>query len=148
MFNFQTPLFLILLAVVPALILVQRRTHLGTTKWRKSVIFFLRGAALLCAIFALANLHRTDKEQRLAVVFVIDTSESVSPSEHEAALKQINAAVAKLKPTDRFGVIGFARETAILTEIRQKQGSIFGDAPGNGCRTDGATRRDRCEHCA
>ena len=121
MFDFQTPLFLILLVVVPVLILVQRRTHLGTTKWRKSVTFCLRGTALLCAIFALANLHRTDKEQRLAVVFLIDTSESVSPSQHEEVLKQINAAVAKLKPTDRFGVIGFARETSVLTEIRQKQ---------------------------
>ena len=121
MFDFQTPLFLILLAVVPVLILVQRRTHLGTTKWRKSVTFFLRGAALLCAIFALANLQRTDKEQQLAVVFLIDTSESVSPSQHEEALKQINTAVAKLKPTDRFGIIGFAREPSILTEIRQKQ---------------------------
>ena len=121
MFDFQTPLFLILFAIVPVLILVQRRTHLGTTKWRKSVTFFLRGAALLCAIFALANLHRTDKEQRLAVVFAIDTSESISPSQHEEILKQINPAVAKLKPTDRFGIIGFARETSILTEIRQKQ---------------------------
>ena len=121
MFDFQTPLFLILLAVVPVLILVQRRMHLGTTKWRKNITFFLRGAALLCAIFALANLHRTDKEQHLAVVFLIDTSESVSPSQHEEALQQINAAVAKLKPTDRFGIIGFARETAILTEVRQKQ---------------------------
>ena len=121
MFDFQAPFFLILLAVVPMLILVQRRTHLGTTKWRKSVTFFLRGAALLCAIFALANLHRTDKEQRLAVVFAIDTSESISPSQHEEILKQINTAVAKLKPTDRFGIIGFARETSILTEIRQKQ---------------------------
>ena len=121
MFDFQAPFFLILLAVVPVLILVQRRTHLGTTKWRKSIIFFLRGAALLCAIFALANLHRTDKEQRLAVVFAIDTSESISPSQHEEALKQINTAVAKLKPTDRFGIIAFARETSILTEVRRKQ---------------------------
>ena len=121
MFDLQTPLFLILLAIVPVLILVQRRTHLGTTKWRKSVTFCLRGAALLCAIFALANLHRTDKEQRLAVVFLIDASESVSPSQHEEALKQINAAVAKLKPTDRFGVLSFARETSVLTEMRQKQ---------------------------
>ena len=121
MFDFQTPLFLILLAVVPILILVQRQTHLGTTKWRKSITFFLRGAALLCAIFALANLHRTDKEQRLGVVFLIDVSESISPSQHEEALNQINTAVAKLKPTDRFGIIAFARDTAILTEIQQKQ---------------------------
>ena len=121
MFDFQAPLFLILLAVVPVLILVQRWTYLGTTQWRKSTTFFLRGAALLCAIFALANLHRTDKEQRLAVVFLIDTSESISPSQHEAALNQINAAVANLKPTDRFGIVGFSRDTSILTEIRQKQ---------------------------
>ena len=120
MFDFRTPLFLILLIAIPLLIFVQRRTRLGTTKWRKSVTFFLRGAALLCAILALASLHRTHKEQRLAVVFLIDTSESVPPVQREAAVEQINAAVAKLRPTDQFGIIGFAGETSVLTEIRQK----------------------------
>jgi len=121
MFDFRTPLFLILLAAIPLLIFVQRRTHLGTTKWRKRVTFFLRGAALLCAILALASLHRTHKEQRLAVVFLIDTSESVPRIRREAAVKQINAAVAKLRPTDQFGIISFASETSVLTAIRQKQ---------------------------
>lgn len=121
MFDFRSPIFLILLAAIPLLILVQRHTHLGTAKWRKSVTFFLRGAALLCAILALTNLHRTQKEQRLAVVFLIDTSESVLPTQREAAVQQINAAVAQLRPTDLFGIIGFARETAVLTRIRQKQ---------------------------
>ncbi|MDE0399861.1 MAG: VWA domain-containing protein [Candidatus Poribacteria bacterium] len=120
MFDFRTPFFLILLIAIPLLIFVQRRTRLGTTKWRKSVTFFLRGAALLCAILALASLHRTHKEQRLAVVFLIDTSESVPPVQREAAVEQINAAVAKLRPTDQFGIIGFAGETSVLTEIRQK----------------------------
>ena len=119
--DFRTPLFLILLAVIPVLIFVQRRRHLGTTKWRKSVTFFLRGAALLCTILALASLHRTHKEQRLAVVFLIDTSESVPRAQHEAAIRHINAAVAKLRPTDQFGIISFARETSVLTGIRQKQ---------------------------
>ena len=119
--DFRTPLFLILLVAIPVLILVQRRTHLGTTKWRKSVTFCLRGAAMLCAILALASLHRTQKEQRLAVVFLIDTSESVQHSQRAEAVKQINAAVAKLRPTDLFGIIGFARETAVFTGIRQKQ---------------------------
>ena len=121
MFNFRSPLFLILLAAIPVLIFVQRRAHLSTAKWRKSVTFFLRGAALLCAILALASLHRTHKEQRLAVVFLIDTSESVPRTQREVAVKQINAAVGKLRPTDQFGIIGFARETSVLTEIRQKQ---------------------------
>ena len=121
MFDFRSPLFLTLLAAIPVLIFVQRRAHLSTAKWRKSVTFFLRGAALLCAILALANLHRTHKEQQLAVVFLIDTSESVPRTQREEAVRQINAAVAKLRPTDQFGIIGFARETSVLTEIRQKQ---------------------------
>ena len=121
MFDFRTPLFLILLVAIPVLIFLQRRAHLGTTKWRKRVTFLLRGAALLCAILALANLHRMQKEQRLAVIFLIDTSESVQPIQREKAVKQINAAVAKLRPTDLFGIIGFARETSVLTGIREKQ---------------------------
>ena len=121
MFDFRTPLFLILLAVIPVLIFVQRRAHLSTAKWRKRVTFCLRGAALLCAILALANLHRTHHEQRLAVVFLIDASESVQPTQYEEASKQINATIAKLKPTDKFGIIAFAREAVVLLEIRQKQ---------------------------
>lgn len=121
MFDLRTPLFLILLAAIPVLIFVQRSAHLSTAKWRKRVTFFLRGTALLCAILALANLHRMHREQRLAVVFLIDASESVQPTQYEEASKQINVTIAKLKSTDTFGIIGFAREAGVLLEIRQKQ---------------------------
>ena len=121
MFDVRAPLFLILLVAIPVLIFVQRRAHLSTVKWRKRVTFFLRGGALLCAILALTNLHRTHKEQRLAVVFLIDTSESIQSTQYEAVSKQIDAAVAKLKPTDTFGIISFAREAGVLLEMRQKQ---------------------------
>lgn len=121
MFDFRTPLFLILLAVIPVIIFVQWRAQLSTAKWRKRVTFFLRGAALLCAILALANLHRTHQEQRLAVVFLIDTSESIQSTQYPEASRRIDAAVAKLKPTDKFGIISFARDIVVLLEIRQKQ---------------------------
>ena len=121
MFDFRTPLFLILLLAIPVLIFVQRSAHRSTANWRKHLTFFLRGAALLCAILALANLHRTHKEQRLAVVFLIDTSESIQSIQYEAVSRQIDAAVAKLKPTDTFGIIGFAREPVVLLEMHQKQ---------------------------
>jgi len=121
MFDVRAPLFLILLVAMPVLIFVQRRAHPSTVKWRKRVTFFLRGGALLCAILALANLHRTHKEQRLAVVFLIDTSESIQSTQSEAVSKQIDATVAKLKPTDTFGIISFAREARVLLEMRQKQ---------------------------
>ena len=126
MFDFRAPLFLILLAAIPLLILMQRSARLSTVKWRKKATFILRGAALLCAILALANLHRTHKEQRLAVVFLLDTSESIPRSQHEEAIKRINAAVTKLKPTDQFGIISFAKETSVTLEIRQKQDQPLG----------------------
>ena len=128
-FDVRAPLFLILLVAMPVIVFVQRRAHLSTVKWRKRVTFFLRGSALLCAILALTNLHRTHKEQRLAVVFLIDTSESIQSTQSEAVSEQIDAAVAKLKPTDTFGVIGFAREAGVLLEMRQKQNQPTEIAP-------------------
>ena len=126
--DFRSPLFLVLLAAIPLLIFVQRSARLSTARWRKNAIFILRGAALLCAILALTNLHRTHKEQRLAVAFLLDTSESIPHSQREEARKQIDAAVAKLKPTDQFGIIGFAKEASVLMEIRRKQDQFLESA--------------------
>ncbi|MDE0314420.1 MAG: VWA domain-containing protein [Candidatus Poribacteria bacterium] len=114
MFDFRSPFFLILLAAIPFLILIQLRTTVIASKWRKRITFLLRCAAILCAIFALANLQRTNKEQRLAVAFLLDTSDSIAPSQQENAINQINAAIEKLKPNDQFGVISFAQASSVL----------------------------------
>ena len=114
MFELHSPLFLILLAAIPFLIFIQLRTSVIAAKWRKRITIFLRCAALLCAILALANLQRTNKEQRLAVAFLLDTSDSIAPSQREDAINQINTIIAELKPTDQFGVISFAQESSVL----------------------------------
>ena len=122
MFDFRAPLFLNLLAAIPVLILVQTTVHISVQRSGEKARPSSLGVRHCCVRFlALADLHSTHKEQRLAVVFLIDTSESIPSTQHEAALIQINAAVAKLKPTDQFGIIGFARETAVLRDIRPKQ---------------------------
>ncbi|MDE0089073.1 MAG: VWA domain-containing protein [Candidatus Poribacteria bacterium] len=117
MFDFRSPFFLILLAAIPFLILIQLRTTVIAAKWRKRITFFFRCTAILCAILALANLQRTNKEQRLAVVFLFDTSDSIDPSQQEDVINQINAAIVKLKPSDQFGVISFAQESSVLIEM-------------------------------
>lgn len=119
MFDFQSPLFLILLAAIPILIYIQLRTSVIAAKWRKHITFLLRTAALLCIILALANLQRTDREHRLAVGFLIDTSGSIAPSQQEIAINQINTAIAKLKPTDQYAVISYAKERSIVIGMGQ-----------------------------
>lgn len=139
MFDFRSPLFLILLAAIPILIYIQLRTSVIAAKWRKRTTFLLRTAALLCLIFALANLHRTDREQRLAVVFLIDSSDSLAPSQQEIAINQINSAIAKLKPTDQFAVIRFAQEPSILINIEaaDQQPSLTSSLLESSADTDG-----------
>lgn len=120
MFNIQSPLFLILLSLIPLVILIQLRTNVIAAKWRKRTAFVIRCVALICAILALANLQRIHREQRLAVVFLLDTSDSIPKSQQEIAIGKINAVISELKPNDHYGVIGFAEEPFVLVPLGQK----------------------------
>ncbi len=120
MFNIQSPLFLILLSLIPLLIFIQLRTNVIAAKWRKRTTFIIRSVALVCAILAIANLQRIHREQRLAVVFLLDISDSIPNSQQEIAIGKINAAIAELKPNDHYGVIGFAEEPSVLVPLGQK----------------------------
>lgn len=119
MFDIETPLYLILLLIIPLVVLIQLRTNVVASRWRKVTTFLMRCLAIICAILALANLQRAHSEKRLAVVFLLDMSDSVAESQREIAVEQINAAIAKLKPTDQFAVIGFAAEPFVLIPMRE-----------------------------
>lgn len=117
MFELGTPLFLILLLVIPIFILILRSTHVVASKWRKWTTFFLRCGVLLCAILALANLQGSRKDQRLAIVFLIDTSDSIAPSELENTIEQIESIIYGLESTDQIAVIGFASKPTVLKKL-------------------------------
>ncbi len=117
MFDIETPLYLILLLIIPLVALIQLRTYVVASRWRKVTTLVMRCLAIICTILALANLQRAHSEKRLAIVFLLDMSDSVAESQHEIAIEQINAAIAKLKPTDQFAVIGFAAEPVVLIPI-------------------------------
>lgn len=142
MFNVTQPLFLLLLAAVPLLILARRgpkgSAAGSSAKWRRWVTLCLRGGALFCAVLALANLQRTHEEKRLSVVFLLDMSDSVAHDRRTEAFTLMNAAIAKLKPADRVGLIGFAAEATVLMELRPKttQPQLTADAVLVGEGTD------------
>ncbi|MCY4404652.1 MAG: VWA domain-containing protein [Candidatus Poribacteria bacterium] len=121
MFDFQSPLFLLLLAIIPIFYIIQLRTTVIAAKWRRRTTFLLRCTVLLCIILALANLQRTHREQRLAVAFLLDTSESIDQTQRQIAINRINSVIAELKPTDQYGVIGLSREASVLIEMGEVQ---------------------------
>lgn len=119
MFELGTPLFLILLLLIPIFILIHRSTNVVASKLRKWTTFLLRCGVLLCAILALANLQGSRKDQRLALVFLIDTSDSIAPSHLENTIDQINSIISGLEPTDQFAVISFASEPTVWKKLEQ-----------------------------
>lgn len=102
------------------MIFIQLRTNIIAAKWRRRVTFVIRCIALISAILAIANLQRINREQRLAVVFLLDTSDSIPKEQQEIAIGGINAAIEGLKPTDHYGVMGFAKEPFVLLPIGEK----------------------------
>ncbi|MCG9129254.1 VWA domain-containing protein [Candidatus Poribacteria bacterium] len=87
------------------------------SKWRKWVTFFLRCGVLLCAIFALANLQGSRKDQRLALVFLIDISESIEPTQIKNTIDKINSIKSELEPTDQIAIIGFSSEPTLWKNL-------------------------------
>ena len=119
MFELGTPLFLILLLIIPIFILILRNTNVIASKWRKWTTFSFRCGVLLCAILALANLQGSRKDQRLALVFLIDTSDSIDPSQLKNTIDQINSIIYGLESTDQIAVIGFASKPTVLKKLVQ-----------------------------
>jgi uncharacterized membrane protein len=64
-------------------------------------------------ILALAGMQFVRYNRDLAVMFVVDYSDSISPSAKAAAEKFINAAVEKRRLNDKWGVVVFGREAFI-----------------------------------
>ncbi len=142
MFDIETPLYLILLLIIPLVVLIQLRTYVVAARWRKVTTFVLRCLAIICAILALANLQRAHSEKRLAIVFLLDMSDSVAESQREIAIEQINAAITKMKTTDQFAVIGFAAEPFVLIEMGEASVKTDKQLPLRSMLTDSSGQLD------
>ena len=120
MVHLDAPLFLLLFVSVPLLLIIHRGTRVEASRWRKSTTLILRTVAVLCFVLALASLHRTHREEVLAVAFILDVSESVPADEQHRGIDLINAAIDELEPTDVYSVIPFAVQATASTPMRSK----------------------------
>ena len=113
MFQISNPFFFLLLGIIPILLIINRYTRVEAARWRKIGTLLLRVGAVLCLILALVGLQQKDQEDILAVVFLLDVSDSVPTVQQKAGIQQINTVLDTLKPTDLFSVILFAGGAAV-----------------------------------
>jgi uncharacterized membrane protein len=109
---FTQPLFLLLLITLPYFV------YLGWPKGRYGrgrawAALVLRCLIVLFAILSLAGVQSIHGGDELAVVFLVDVSDSVSEAEQERALAFVEEAVAALAPDDRAALVLFGADALV-----------------------------------
>jgi len=83
--HFTTPILLLLLIFLPIIIMIGRPVR-GPARKRETIALVLRVIIALCVILALAGVEIARASDQLAVVFLIDDSDSMSSEAKGLAL--------------------------------------------------------------
>jgi uncharacterized membrane protein len=111
--RFEQPAYLWLLALVPLLIVLSVRSLAGLGRGRRALAIALRSLVVTLLVLALAGASRTKVTDELAVLFVLDRSNSVPAASQRDALERIRAATREMGPDDRVGVLAFDRAASV-----------------------------------
>jgi uncharacterized membrane protein len=80
---------------------------------RRRIVFTLRTLLLLALLLALAGVSALVPGKKLAVLFALDHSASITPEQREAAQRFLSTALATKPAGDEAGVLGFAGDAAL-----------------------------------
>jgi Ca-activated chloride channel homolog len=83
--------------------------------------FLLRLAIVVLLVVAISGLQIARGKRNIALVFVVDRSESVAPLEKSGALESMNEIVSSLSPEDEIGVVVFGKEAVIEQRLQKRK---------------------------
>ncbi|MBI4604374.1 MAG: VWA domain-containing protein [Planctomycetes bacterium] len=114
-FDFRAPWYLLLLGLLPLVWWLARRSLTGLSMPRRWCSLALRAAVLLLMVLALAETRLLKRNERLAVIFVIDRSESIPAEQREAARQYVveTARARDERREDMVGVVAFGKVAGI-----------------------------------
>lgn len=131
--RFVFPGALLLLLLLPWSVHIGRRIR-SLSPGRKWAAIVLRCFILICLVGALAGAELVRENDRLAVFFLLDRSNSVPESKRQEAVEAVNTlSSAFMTPKDEAGIIAFGDEPSIelpignSLEIDQIQSYISGE---------------------
>ncbi|MBI5667033.1 MAG: VWA domain-containing protein [Chloroflexi bacterium] len=127
--TFSTPLALALLLVIPFVLYVGWPRQRFRRR-RDITSLLLRVVIILLLVLSLAGTQVAQSADRLAVVFLVDVSDSVGQSARESQLQYIRDALAAMGPDDLAGVVAFGANALVerpLSSVREL--TAFQSAP-------------------
>jgi len=108
--TFDHPWLLLLLpAMLLALWAIGRRSYAGLNSATAQLALVVRGLAAALLVCALAGIHTVQRSDKLATIFLLDVSKSVSRGDQAAGREYINKALGGKRTGDQGGVIEFGR---------------------------------------
>ncbi|MFN8452935.1 MAG: VWA domain-containing protein, partial [Anaerolineae bacterium] len=119
--TFTTPLALLLLLTIPVVIYVGL-PRVRFRRGRDIASLILRTLMLALVIFALAGTQLVGAADKLAVVFLVDVSDSVGQQMQEAETAYIRDALATMRPDDQAAVVVFGGNALVerpMSSVRE-----------------------------
>ena len=105
----MAPLFFGLALALPLLWVIQRRTLSDLPRWQRWLNVITRALLLVSLIGALVQAVLTSFESRVATIFIVDASASVTDEALHKSRDYINQAIRARGERDAVKVVGFAR---------------------------------------
>lgn len=105
--SFEQPAWLWLLLVVPAIVIVSRRSLAGLEPHRRWLAVALRSAVVVALAMALARVQFVRRNEHVAVMFLLDKSHSIPDDRRTAAEEYVRKTIGLAGRDDRVGVISF-----------------------------------------
>ena len=113
--DFEYPQWLWLCLIVPFLAVISLRSLTGLDRKRRVLVLAVRSVLIILIAFCLAGVERVRRNDDLTVLFLMDRSHSVEKLEDKQD-EFIRESSKKVLPTDRVGMIDFARQ-AFLQQL-------------------------------
>lgn len=111
-FEFETPVWLWLLLLIPLVVVFSFRSLAGLERVRRVLAMGARCLVVLLATVCLAGVTRVQRNRDLTVMFLMDRSHSVQALQNIQE-QFIATATQDMPPTDRVGLIDFARNALL-----------------------------------
>lgn len=110
--RFSTPVALLLLLVIPYFVWLGW-PRIAYRRRRDIISLALRLLIILLLVFGLAGLQTVQAADKLAVVFLIDASDSIDQVARAEAEAYVRDAMSRMTPDDRAGVIVFGKNALV-----------------------------------
>ncbi len=114
-FSFIHPQVLILLLALPYLVYVWRAE--GGRRGRAIASLVLRGFIVVLLVLALAGTQLVRAVDEMAVVFLVDVSDSIGSSNEKRALSFVRQALEGMRPGDKAGLILFGQDALVERSV-------------------------------